>query len=89
MFPGLLSLQRPIWSTSAANLKFLSVLRRVRYRNFKFKAATQINKLLELLQFRSSPQRLLRYYANFGIGALVPPIWKFLHQRQIRPRNFK
>jgi hypothetical protein len=29
--------------------KFLSVLRLVRYRNFKFKAATQINKLLELL----------------------------------------
>jgi hypothetical protein len=30
-------------------LKFLSVTRQVRDRNFKFKAATQINKLLELL----------------------------------------
>src|SRR6185437_10757616 len=30
-------------STSAANLKLLSTLRRVRHRNFKFKAATQIN----------------------------------------------
>jgi hypothetical protein len=36
-------------ATGAANLKFLSVLRPVRHRNFKFKAATQINKLLELL----------------------------------------
>jgi hypothetical protein len=36
-------------NTSAANLKFLSVWRQVRDRNFKFKAATQINKLLELL----------------------------------------
>src|SRR4029077_383349 len=35
--------------TSAANLKFLSVSRQVRDRNFKFKAATQINELLELL----------------------------------------
>jgi hypothetical protein len=34
---------------SAANLKFLSMLRQVRDRNFKFKAATQIKKLLELL----------------------------------------
>jgi hypothetical protein len=36
-------------ATSAANLKFLSVSRQVRDRNFKFRAATQINKLLELL----------------------------------------
>jgi len=34
---------------SAANLKFLSVSRQARDRNFKFKAATQINKLLEPL----------------------------------------
>jgi uncharacterized protein (DUF952 family) len=35
--------------TRAANLKFLSILRRARYRNFKFKAALENNKLLELL----------------------------------------
>jgi hypothetical protein len=34
--------------SSAANLKFLSALRQARLGNFKFKAATQINKLLEL-----------------------------------------
>jgi hypothetical protein len=35
--------------TSAANLKFLSILPRVRYRNFKFEAALETSKLLELL----------------------------------------
>ena len=35
--------------TSAANLNFLSVSRQVRDRNLTFKAATQIDKLLELL----------------------------------------
>jgi hypothetical protein len=36
-------------ATSAANLKFLSMLQQIRHRNFKFKAATQISELLELL----------------------------------------
>jgi hypothetical protein len=35
-----------IGGTSAADLKFLSVSRQVRDRNFKLKAATQINRLL-------------------------------------------
>jgi hypothetical protein len=35
--------------TSAANLKFLPALRQVHHRNFKFEAALEINKLLELL----------------------------------------
>ncbi len=33
---------------SAANLKFLSVSLHVRHRNFKFEAALEIHKLLEL-----------------------------------------
>ena len=39
----------PAKSTGAANLKFLSVLLQVGHRNFKFKAAPENNKLLELL----------------------------------------
>jgi hypothetical protein len=38
-----------IGGTSAANLKFLSVSLQDRYRNFKFKAALENNRLLELL----------------------------------------
>ena len=41
--------ERQIGGTSAANLKFLSVSPRVRYRNFKFKAALELTRLLELL----------------------------------------
>jgi hypothetical protein len=39
----------PALPPRAANLKFLSVLLQVRHRNFKFKAALEINELLELL----------------------------------------
>jgi hypothetical protein len=39
----------PAKSTGAANLKFLSVLLQVGHRNFKFKAAPENNKSLELL----------------------------------------
>jgi hypothetical protein len=42
-------LARVRWQTSAANLKFLSVSLQDRYRNFKFKAALENNRLLELL----------------------------------------
>ena len=41
--------QKDPQAASAVNLKFLSVSRQVRLRNFKFKAALEINKLLELL----------------------------------------
>jgi hypothetical protein len=41
--------RQPRWHTSAANLKFLSVVRRVRYRNVKFKAALELLSLRELL----------------------------------------
>ena len=46
---GPLSHQRSKRGASAANLKFLSVSPRVRYRNFKFEAALENNRLLELL----------------------------------------
>ncbi len=39
----------PAKSAGAANLKFLSVLLQVGHRNFKFKAAPENNKLVELL----------------------------------------
>src|SRR5579872_2945901 len=47
--PGLPFANSPVTRTGAANLKFLSPLRQVDHRNFKFKAAPEINKLLELL----------------------------------------
>src|SRR5437867_6313984 len=55
----------PPAGTSAVNLKFLSALRQVHHRNFKFKTALES---LVVLRFRSSHQRLLLAVANFGIG---------------------
>src|ERR1700731_2363271 len=56
---------------SAVNLKFLSLLAASSFRNFKFKTALEIIKLLVVLRFRSLHLNVTRALANFGIGPLV------------------
>jgi hypothetical protein len=59
--------------TSAADLKFLLRLPRVRNRNFKSKAALKFQILLVPFAFRSSRKRGLRGRTNFGKRALDIP----------------
>ena len=61
------------------NLNFLSLLPASSFRNFKFKTALRIIKLLVVLSFRSSHRNMTRALANFGIGPLGP------RARGIRP----
>ena len=56
---------------SAANLKFLIILRQTRLGTSNSKAALEINKLLVHLCFRSSQTDVPQWDANFGIGALI------------------
>src|SRR5215470_8291623 len=59
---------------SAADLKFLHRVPRVRRRNFKSKSGTRIIELLVPFGFRSSYSSVPRCITNFENRALVPPI---------------
>src|SRR5205807_5146166 len=57
--------------TSAADLKFLHRVPRVRLRNFKSKSGTRIIELLVPFGFRSSYSSVPRYITNFEFRALA------------------
>src|SRR5438552_11473642 len=58
-------------SASAADLKFLHRVPRVRLRNFKSKSGTRIIELLVPFGFRSSYSSVPRFITNFENRALV------------------
>src|SRR5262249_44643910 len=64
----------PRGGTSAADLKFLHRVPRVRLRNFKSKSGTRVIELLVPFGFRSSCPSVPRCITNFENRALVPPI---------------
>ena len=76
-------------TTSAANLKFLSVLRQVRHRNFKFKAAleTKIDGAPLISKFASGVTAIACELRNRSSSAAYLTFLN--HKRQVRPRNVK
>ena len=64
-------------TASAADLKFLHHVPRVRLRNFKSKSGTRIIELLMPFGFRSSYSSVPRYITNFENRALVKPLFAF------------